>query len=254
MNADRTQIRRFAGRALVGGLSLAAAVAVLAVLVGSFGDTELRVILSSIGFAIASATGSAGATARLRPSERLQLLGGATLLSSVIAFALLMGVLWSEDWGSEGLARAFGCFAVAGLGGAHACVMLGGLRRGTARRCGASPAASVTLGAIDTVAVILPLAALVDDVGEATGRLFGASVVLLVLTTVLPPILRRTQPAPSAAAADNGKRDASDDFLASAVVKIADRLDLLNSDPGNRSPEIRAEVERLRKLAQSFEK
>lgn len=116
MNADRTQIRRFAGRALAGGLSLAAAVAVLAVLVGSFGDTELRVILSSIGFAIASATGSAGASARLRPSERLRLLGGATLLASVIAFALLMGVLWSEDWGSEGLARAFGSFAVAASG------------------------------------------------------------------------------------------------------------------------------------------
>jgi hypothetical protein len=253
MNADRTQIRRFAGRALVGGLSLAATVAVVAVLVGSFGDTELRVILSSIGFAIASATGSAGASARLRPSERLQLLGGATLLASVIAFALLMAVLWTEDWGSEGLARAFGCFAVAGLGGAHACVMLGSLRRGDSEAVRRITHASVTLGAIDTVAVILPLSALVTDASDAVGRLFGASVVLLVLTTVLPPILRRTQPAPSAAAADNGRRHASDEFLASAVVKIADKIDALNSDPGNRAPEIRVEVERLRKLAQSFE-
>ena len=40
---------------------------------------------------------------------------------------------------------------------------------------------------------------------------------------------------------------------ASAVIRIADKIDALNSDPGNRSPEIREEVRRLRNLAQSFE-
>jgi hypothetical protein len=37
------------------------------------------------------------------------------------------------------------------------------------------------------------------------------------------------------------------------VIQIADRVDALNGDPGNRTPEIRAEANRLRKLAQSFE-
>jgi hypothetical protein len=242
VDADRAQIRRFAGRALVGGLSVAAAVAVVAVLVGSFGDTELRVILSSIGFAVASSTASAGASARLRPSEALQLLGGATMLASAIAFVLLLVVLWTEDWGSEGIARAFGCFAVAGLGGAHACLMLGARRRGDSEGVQRLTRASVTLGAIDTVGVILPLAALVDDVNDVVGRIFGATVVLLVLTTVLPPILRRMQPA---------RRGASS--AASEVLEIADRIDVLNGDPGNRAPEIRAELNRLRKVAQSFE-
>ncbi|HEY7454259.1 MAG TPA: hypothetical protein VH683_06815 [Thermoleophilaceae bacterium] len=253
MDANRAQIRRFAGRALVGGLSVAAAVAVLAVLVGSFGETETRVILSSIGFAVASATGSAGASARLRPSERLRLLGTATMLTSGVGFALLLIVLWSPDYGSEGIARAFGCVAVAGLGMAHACAMLGARRRGDSPAVQRLTKASVTLGAIDTVAVILPMAALVDDVNEVVGRLFGATIVLLVFTTMLPTILRRTQAVPIAAAASNGKAAAGDEFLASAVVQIADRIDLLNSDPGNRAPEISAEVERLRKLAQSFE-
>jgi hypothetical protein len=65
---DSASIRRFAGWALVGGLSVAAAAAVLALLTGSFSDTDVRVILTSIGFAIASATASSGAAARLRPS------------------------------------------------------------------------------------------------------------------------------------------------------------------------------------------
>jgi MFS family permease len=239
--ADRAEIRRFAGRALVAGLSVAAAVAVLAVLTGSFSETDWRVIASSVGFGIASATGSAGASARLRPSGRMRLLGTGTLIASGVAFALLLTGLWIDD-DSEGLWRAFGCFAVAGFGGAHACVMLGAVRGTDTEAIRRLTRASVTLGAIDTVAVILPLAAIVDDVSDALGRIFGATVVLLVLTTVLPPILRRMQPAPP-----------DSDSVASQVLEIADRIEVLNGDPGNRAPEIRAELTRLRKLAQSFE-
>jgi VanZ family protein len=89
--------------------------------------------------------------------------------------------------------------------------------------------------------VILPLAGVVDDIDEPWPRIFSAVLVLLVLTSVLPPIMRRMQPA------------ASPSRAASAVIQIADKIDALNSDPGNRSPEIQREVNRLRNLAQSFE-
>jgi hypothetical protein len=250
---DREQIRRFAGRALVGGLSLAAAVAVVALLAGSFDETELRVVLSSISFGVASAMGSAGASARLRPSEGERLLGTCTLIASAVAFALVLALIWSDDGGSDTVARAFGTFAVVAFAGAHACVVLGAARRSDGPAIQRLTRASVALVAIDTVGVILPITGLVDDVGEASARLFGASLVLLVLTTVLPPILRRMQPAGAAAADSNGNQAAGDEFLASAVVRIADRIDVLNSDPGNRAPEIRAEVDRLRRLAKSFE-
>lgn len=250
---DRDQIRRFAARALAGGLSLAAAVAVIALLVGSFDETELRVVLSSISFGIASALGSAGAAARLRPRDGERLLGTFTVITSVIAFALVLPLIWGDDGGSDDLTRAWGAFSVAAFGGAHACVVLGAARRGDSPAVQRLTRASLVLVAIDTVGVILPIVGLINEVGEAGGRLFGASLVLLVLTTVLPPILRRTQVAPAPAAELNGNRPESDEFLASAVLRIADRIDVLNSDPGNRSPEIRAEVDRLRKLAQSFE-
>jgi hypothetical protein len=93
--------------------------------------------------------------------------------------------------------------------------------------------------------VIVLLVGIVDDIDEPWPRIFGATLVLLVLTSILPSILRKIQSAP---------RAGGDDFLASAVIQIADRIDVLNSDPGNRAPEIRAELKRLRNLAQSLER
>jgi hypothetical protein len=255
VTADLASIRRFAGIALVTGLSCAAVAAVIALLTGSFSDGDARVILTSIGFAITSATGSAGAAARLRASTGLWLLGTATLLASVFGFLLLLAGLWTnmDNWGDETVWRAFGCIAVLGVAGAHSCVMLGALRSSDTEAVRLLTLSAVGLSAFDTLAVILPLLELVDDVDETWARIFGASLVLLILTSVLPSILRRIQPAalqPSAAAEGMAPED---EFLATAVIRIADRIELLNSDPGNRAPEIHAEVRRLRKLAESFE-
>jgi hypothetical protein len=255
VTADAASIRRFASLALVTGLCFAAAAAVLALLTGSFGDTDVRVILTSVGFAVFSATGSAGAAARLRPSESLQKLGTATLLASVVAFLLLLVGLWSSrhDWGSEDVWRWFGCLGVLAIAGSHACVMLGARRRGDSDAIRLLTLSALGLGAFDAVALILPLAEIVDDIDEPWPNIFGASVVLLVLTTILPPILRRAQPVARPAPSANGSAGPADEFLASAVIEIAERIDLLNSDPGNRAPEIQAEVNRLKNLAQSFE-
>ena len=255
MKQDSASIRRFAGLSLVAGLCVAAAAAVLALLTGSFDDTDIRVILTSIGFAIASATGSTGAAARLRPSAGLRMVGTATLLASVAALVLLLAGLWTniDEWGSEGVWRTFGCVAVLGIAGSHVCVMLGALRRGDTDAVRLLTLSSIGFGAFDALAVILPLAGLVDDIDEPWPRIFGAALVLLVLTSVLPPVLRRMQPAARPAPSANGSATGAGDFLASAVIQIADRIDALISDPGNRAPEIRAEVNRLRNLAQSVE-
>lgn len=256
MDPNLASIRRFAGLALVTGLCFAAAAAVLALLMGSFDDTDWRVILTSIGFAIASATASSGAAARLRPSAGLQLLGTATLVASIAAFVLLLAGLWTnmDDWGSEGVWRTFGCVAIIGIAGSHACLMLGAIRRADADFVRLLTRSAIGFAAFDALAVILPLAGLIDDIDEPWPRIFGVTLVLLVLTSVLPPILRRMQPATRPAPSANGSAPAADDFLATAVVQIADKIDALNSDPANRGPEIRAEVNRLRNLAQSFEK
>jgi hypothetical protein len=242
---DRAAIRRFAARALAGGLTLAAVTAVIALLTGDLSDTDGKVILTSIGFALCSATGSAGAAARLRG---LEVLGAVTIAASVGAFVLLVLGLWTGDWGSEFIWRSFGCVGVVGLAGAHACALLGARRRGDTLGVQRITTAALWLAAIDGLGAILAISGLMSDVDEVWGRVFGAALVLLVLATALPPILRRVQPDAPAAA-----RDGAGGSFASQVVEIADRIAELNSDPGIRAPEIRAEVERLRKLAKSHE-
>jgi hypothetical protein len=254
--SDAAAIRRFAGRALVGGLCLAAAVAVAALLTGSFDETETRVILTSIGFAATSGTGSAGAAARLRPRESLQLIGAVTVVASAATFLLLVLGLWMDDWGSEGIWRAFGCAGVLAIAGSHASLTLGARRRGDSEAVRLLTMAAIAFSAFDSVASILPIAGLIDEVGEGWARVFGATLVLLILTSALPPILRRMQPAPARAAdgaGANGQRDAAPEFLATAVIEIVEKIEALNADPGNRSPEIRTELNRLKSLAKSYE-
>jgi hypothetical protein len=256
VSSDPAAIRWFAGRALVGGLCLAAAVAVVALLTGSFDETETRVILTSIGFAATSGTGSAGAAARLRPSESLQLIGSVTVVASAATFLLLVLGLWTDDWGSEGIWRAFGCAGVLAIAGSHASLTLGARRQRDSEAVRLLTFAAIAFSAFDTVASILPIAGVMDDVDEGWGRVFGATLVLLILTSVLPPILRRMQPAPARAAdapGADGHQDAAPEFFATAVIQIVEKIELLNADPGNRSPEIRAELGRLKSLAKSYE-
>lgn len=261
MTADAASIRRFAGWALVAGLSLAAATAIVALLAGSFDETELRVVLTSIGFAVCSSTGSSGATLRLRSDGSLRALGTATLALSVAAFLLLLAGLWTnmDSWGSEGVWRTFGCTAVLGFAGAHASLVLGARRRSDSAAVRALTSVSIVVGALDAVGVILPISGIAEDVGEGA-RLFGAGLVLLVLTSVLPPILRRMQPAATGEPPGTADRSVSPaapqalSLLAAEVVATADRIEELNRGPGVRAPEIRVEVERLRNLARALER
>lgn len=247
---ELSAIRRFAGWALVAGLSLASATAIVALLAGSYGDVELRVTLSSIGFAFTSSTGAAGAAARVRVSRRLRALGAATLAASVAAFVLLLVGLWTniDDWGSEGIWQAFGTCAVLALAGAHTCLVLGARRAADSRAVQALVSASVALGAVDSLAVVLAINGIADEVDVGWASLLGVGLVLLVLTTALPPILRPLQRVSAA----RPRHDALGS-MATEVLAIADRIDALNGDPGVRAPEISRELERLRSVARALE-
>ena len=250
MTEQRDKVRRAAGWAMVGGLSIAALTAIAALLAGDFDDTELRVIFSSLGFAFASAVAASGASQRMRATGRLRDLGTATVGLAGIAFLLLLAGLWLDDWGTEGIWRAFGCAAVLAVAGSHACVVLGARRRSDSEAVNVLVVAALALAAVDTFGGLLPIAGVVDDVGEGGAKFFGATLVLLLLTTLLQPLMRRLQPAPGAA---SGARQAAVDLLADEVATIADRIEELARGPALRTPEIRREAERLRNIARSFQ-
>ena len=242
---DPAQVRRALGWALVGGLSVAALSASIALLSGSFDDTDGRVIASSLGFSLYSAVAAAGASLRLRSIGLEEQLGTATVAVATLSFALFLVALWG-DTDSETLWRAVGATAVAALASSHACLMVGGRRASDSPLVSGMTTASVALGGIDALIAVLAIADVIEDPDDAAAEFFGVLVVALLLTTALAPILRKIQRAPASAARPPKTPSAT---LAQEVLEVADRIDELNRGPAIRAPEIRKEVERLRGLA-----
>jgi hypothetical protein len=240
---ERATIHRALAWALVAALSVAALVAIGAILTGGFDETDGRVIATSLGFAVCSATAASGATLRFRASAALRTLGAATGALSAAAFVFLVVALWS---GEDDTWRWFGCVALAALACSHASLVAGALRASDTPSVRALAKASIALGVVDASCGILAVAGTLDDVDESLGKLVAVLVVLLLLTTALPPILRRVQ----RAAASPGDAAARVD-LAAEVLAAAERIDALNADPGNRAAEIRRECDRLRELARA---
>ena len=193
---------------------------------------------------------ASGATQRLRAAGLLRDLGTATAVLAGVAFALLLAGLWIEDWGTEGIWRSFGCASVLAIAGSHACVVLGARRRTDSDAVGLLVKCSLVLAAIDTFGGLLPITGIVEEVGEAGAKFFGVTLVLLLLTTLLQPLMRRLQP--STGAAESPRRDGLE-LLADEVATIANRIEDLARGPALRTPEIRREAERLRKLARPFQ-
>jgi len=249
---DLTFLRRRAGWALVGGLCLAGAVAIVALLTGSFGDTEGQVVGTSLGFSVFSSTAAAGAALRLRTAGWAWALGTATVAASLAAFALLAAALWIDGGDDDAWWEAFGVAGLAALWTSHASLVLRALGTGdtTAIRW-LTATAVVSLGADSLVGMLAILGAL-EDPSEAFGRGVAVLVVVALLSTILIPLVRRLSLAPAAApgaspaAAAFGAPARSRAALSTAdeIAQVADRLAAMPLPP-----EARAEVARLRALA-----
>jgi hypothetical protein len=231
--------RQLASRALVGGLCVSAAVAVVALLSGSFDDVHWRVIGTSLGFSVFTSTAAVGAALRSRSDGRLRRLGNATAGVSLAALVLLIAALWIED--VDALWRGFGIAGLGALWTSHASLMLGALQPGDSpavRRL--SVVSAVTLG-IETSVGVLALLDVLTDVSDAGARILAALIVVTVLTTVLAPLLRRMGRAePSATARAVGRGSG----FAAEVEQSAGRLAAMDLPP-----QARTEIDHLRRLA-----
>ena len=265
VDEQRAAIRRTVGWILVGALCVAALTAIVAIVSGDFDDDDWRVIATSFAFGIYSALGAAGATLRLRASENLRTLGLATMVLCATGFVLLIPALWIDD-DHENLWRFWGFATLGAFACSHASLMAGGFRDGDGPAVRYLGIASIALACLDSGIGMLAIAEAFDDVDEGFAQFVGVLIVLMVLTTALTPIVRRLQRAepgtPAAAARVSqgaapaaGERTAATPPpapLAAEVIAAADRIETLNADPGNRAPEIRREVQRLRELARSY--
>ena len=238
-------IRTTLARALVASLCFAALVAIVALLSGSFDDTDWRLIGTSLSFAVYSALAASGAAVRLKEHPAAGKLGIATVGSAAIGWALLLALFWIDD--AEATARCWGVATIAALAGSHASIVLRGVRDADTPAISALVTASIGLGAFDAACGALAVSGAVDA-DEGAARFMAVTVVLLLLTTALPPILRRVGPTSSPpAAAWPPRRRGSLERLADEVVAATERIERLD-DPAA----VRLECRRLRELARTL--
>jgi hypothetical protein len=177
-------------RALIAGLCVAAAAAIAALLQGDFGDTHWRIVGTSLGFSFFTALGAAGDALRRHTRGWRMLVGAATTAVAAISFGLLLIGLWG-DIDRDMYWQVWGACALVALCGSHASLVL------RAQRPGDSPLirflvwTSIGTAAFDTLGGDLGLLEVVDDVSDGVIRLLGVVLVITVLSTALPPIMRR---------------------------------------------------------------
>jgi MFS family permease len=245
--SDVADLRKVAGWALVGGLCVSAAVAIVALLTDSWSDTSWRVVGTSLGFSVFTSTAATGAALRLRAAAWARALGAGTIGSSAASLLLLIVALWfaDDDWAW----RAFGVAGLAALWTSHASLVLRALRSDDSRAVVRLTAVSVVTLGIDTSIGMLAVVGALEDVdSDPIERGLAILLVITLLSTALPPILRRLQrrpdAAPAAAAAFGEPRRAGG--LAGELAEVAARLDAMDLPPP-----AQAEVERLRELARN---
>ena len=183
-------------RALIAGLCLAAATAIVALLAGSFDDTHWRVIATSLGFSLFSAFAAAGDALRRGALGWRSALGAATAAASVAGFALLTLAVWFDD-DAEGLWQAFGAVGLLALCGSHASLVLRAQRRDDTDLISALVWTSVATATFDTLVGVAAILGAAEDVGDAFARVVAVALVVMVLATAVPPLLRRAAGVPA---------------------------------------------------------
>jgi len=211
-------LRRAVLLAFAAGLSVAAAVAIAAVLTGSFDRTDLRLVGTSLGFSVFSALGAAGARAD-RMDSAWRFLGRGTMAGAGLGFALLVGAIWISH--ADALWRCFGAVALATLAASHASVVVGAGRPSDSVAIARLAAVSVLAASIDSGFGVLAISGAIKHVDSGFVRLLAVLVIVMLLTTALPPILRKLQPI----AATEPQRPSSD--FPRRIERDADELELL---------------------------
>lgn len=248
MRVDRRPLRRIVLLALVGGLSVAAAVAIAAILTGSFDRVDLRVVATSLGFSVFSGLGAAGAP--MNQPDRRSGLGMSTIAAGTLSYGLLLVGVWVNP--GSAVWRGFGILTVTTLALAHACLVLGHAGVTDSPLIRRLTTVSIVAASVDSALGALAIVGAVRHVDSDYVRLLAILVIVMLLTTALPPLLRRLQrPVDSAPVASNAvvlTVSASTSDLAE-LLSVADQLDLLVHSAGPIATQLGTHAAQLRRIA-----
>jgi hypothetical protein len=240
------------GRALVAGLCVAAAAAIFALVAGDFDEGHWRIVLTSLGFSITTAFAGAGDALRVRArsGSREALVGAATMALAAATYLIALVLIWiDESTETDALWRAFAITGLLTLCGSHASLVLRARRRADPPLIRALVAFSIGGIVLDTLVLDVGILGAIDDVSDGVVRGLAVVLVLSVLATLLPPILRALQNVPDRRVYDAFGRQPEPEALgtrelAEELAAAADRLDAVTTPD-----EARREAAALRDLA-----
>jgi hypothetical protein len=228
-------------RALIAGLCVAALAAIAALLTGDFSDTHARIVGTSLGFSFFTGLGAAGDSLRREARDWRVTVGASTSALALLSFVLLVAAIWLGD-DSDGLWQAWGAVGLAALCGSHASLVLRGQRPGDTQLVSTLVWTSIVTATFETVTGIAYIVELVHEAPDAVVRIIGVVLVVTVLSTALPPIMRRLNRTPAKPDAFGRRVSAAE--LADELLAAAGRLDRVET-PGD----ARREAATLRELA-----
>lgn len=171
--------------ALIASLSVSALIAIFVFLLGDFGETEIRLLITTLTIGGYSLTGLCGSV--LYDRREYIPLAFAGIMVSITGFLFTVGAIWFYD--SDEVWNWVAIFAILAFSIAHSSLLL--FARSDKNLV--NYLLTATIASIVIVALML-IHLVFDDVDEFYFRLLGVFAVLDVLGTIVTPILRKVYP------------------------------------------------------------
>ena len=211
----------------------------------SFDATDARLIATSLGFSVFSALGAAGAPARRQP--KLAMLGALTTGAAWLGFALLELAIWVAQ--TDTTWRAWGTVALLSLATSHASLVLSARRASDSSMITHLTVTSVLAASVDALLAAAAIVGLVQHATSVEIRFAAVLVIALLLSTALPPILRRATPSTGVGRPRAEVPTPHGAPAPAELHEIAHRLEQLAPRTGGLAHEITWEAARLRAVA-----
>lgn len=108
-------------RILAGALVLSALVAIYVFLFGDFGDTEAKILVTTLSVSFFSVTSLGCAAAQ--DKKKCLYLATPGVVTGLVGFVLFLPLIWAEWWDSEAYSKAMGILALFAFSFAQACLL-----------------------------------------------------------------------------------------------------------------------------------
>lgn len=168
---------------LIVSVAISAALGIIAVLTGNFGELEVRIIVTTLTISAASICALAcGALGEARGQRAFPAFG---IVMAVIAAILIIVAIWG-DVDSKQFWKLIVTTGVLAAVTAHACLL--SLAKLARRFAWARPLA---IAALYTLAAIIIISVYFEPGGDLTVRLIGATSIVVAAITVMTPIFHR---------------------------------------------------------------